>query len=211
MYSFPFIPAKAGIQPSKRRKAGPRCSSPLGQPDLRGPGFPLSRERTGRKTDRSARGGHFGYGIAGLILLFAIPSPAQVTVDLHALDQLNQGATPPKATPKKSTRHATRKESRPSPAGKTEAARGMPVEQTPVVANPPPPPPIIAMPVIPPSTAPPAAILPTGPPANVRLSPLVPEPPAAKPPPPPEPLVAGDAGGAAAPISEGVRVTFGSG
>jgi outer membrane protein OmpA-like peptidoglycan-associated protein len=129
-----------------------------------------------------------------------------VTVDLHALDQLNKGPTGPKAPPKKG-----HKESRPKPAGKSETARRTPAEQAPVAVQPPPPPPVVASPAVPPSTAPPGAILPSGPPPNVRLSPLAPETPAAKPPPPPEPVVAADAGGAAAPISEGLRITFGSG
>jgi outer membrane protein OmpA-like peptidoglycan-associated protein len=157
------------------------------------------------------------------LVLGAAPAAAQVSVDLHALDQLNGGRTPPpKAAPKSgNTRQAAPKEPHPKPAKKSETARRKPAEQAPAAAQTPslgappptaaPPPPVVAAPAVPPAAAPPAAILPSGPPPNVRLSPLTPEVPAGKPTPPAEPAVAADAAGAAASTAEGLRVTFGNG
>jgi outer membrane protein OmpA-like peptidoglycan-associated protein len=170
------------------------------------------------------RGG--GVGLLLALILCAAPAVAQVTVDLHALDQLNGGSTPPKAAPKGGgTPQATPKQRHPRPAKQSETARRKPAEHPPEAAQAPPPaqapaeaqvpplatPPILGSPIVPSATTPPAPVLPNGTPPPIRLSPLEPEAPAAKPPPAPEPVVAADAGGAAAPLSDGLRVTFGEG
>jgi outer membrane protein OmpA-like peptidoglycan-associated protein len=171
------------------------------------------------------RGGAVGLLLA--LVLCAAPAAGQVTVDLHALDQLKSGGTSPKAAPKGGGPGQAAPKERPGkPARKSEAARRKPAEapaaaQAPPAAQAPaatqaplplaPPPPALASPVVPSTNAPPVPVLPGGPPPPVRLSPLEAVTPAAKPPPSPEPIVVAGAGGAAAPISEGLRVTFGDG
>ena len=168
------------------------------------------------------------------LLLFAGSAAAQVTVDLHALDQLNgaggappaptRQAAPPHHPPRKETRHkpaarsAHRQPTEPKTATEPKlaspgAGNVAPAAPAPAAPAPAPPAPAAsaALPPIPsPSAPPPAAVLPATPPPNVRLAPLEPEPPKAKPPPAPEPVVAADAGGGAAPIADGLRVTFGN-
>ena len=161
-----------------------------------------------------------------VLLLLASPAAAQVTVDLHALDQVQGAGGAPSATATKPApqRHPPRKETRHKPAAKSSAAHHQPAQPktaaepspaSPAAGNAAPAAPAAAAtaavpPVPSPAAPPPAAVLPAAPPPNVRLSPLEPEPPTAKPPPAPEPVVAADAGGKAAPIPEGLRVTFGN-
>ncbi len=152
-----------------------------------------------------------------LLAAAAMPARAQVTVDLHALDQLHGGAqtspshlarNPPK--PRKS-QHTAEKPARHKPPPPSEAAehRKYPAPAATEQPTAAPPPATAAAP------PPPPAVLPGGPPPPpVRLTPIEPEPASAQSPPaakPDAPVVAADAGGGPAPIKEGVRVTFDGG
>jgi outer membrane protein OmpA-like peptidoglycan-associated protein len=137
----------------------------------------------------------------GLLAAVAIPARAQVTLDLHALDQLKseQQAGPAHSARKRPaiSKHTAEKASRPKPAAKEE-----PAEQSATT------PPASQSPA--PTPAPPA-VLPTAVPPPVRLTPIAPEPASAKPAAPTKPdtpVVAADAGGGLEPIKEGVRLTF---
>jgi outer membrane protein OmpA-like peptidoglycan-associated protein len=149
----------------------------------------------------------------GLLVLvgFAAPALAQVTVDLQALDAL-PGAKPAEKAPP-----ARRPPARPAPHRVTTAKPKPP----PVEAAPAGPPSVAttqpgsAAPVAPPAPgappAPPPATLPAAPPPNVALAPIVPpQAPAPVAPPPPPPISEGAASAAVA-IGAGLRVTFGSG
>ncbi len=158
-----------------------------------------------------------------LLAAAALPARAQVTLDLHALDQLKGGAKPAPphaahAPPEpKHTRHAAERPARHKSAPKSETAaeqRRRPA--APAQAQAPEHPPATAgaqpAPAAPPP--PPPAVLPAGAPPPVRLSPAEPEQAAAPPAPPAKPdspIVTANAGGAAVPIKEGVRITFDGG
>jgi outer membrane protein OmpA-like peptidoglycan-associated protein len=140
------------------------------------------------------------------------PAPAQVTVDLQALDAV-PGAKPAakhpaaKAKPRsaagrtaaaKSGRHAPRQVTeKPAPAATPQTATVSPPAVTPAPQSQP---------------APPAATLPTAPPADVALVPVPPPPQAAQPAePPPPPPITDTATSAATATGAGLRVTFGAG
>jgi outer membrane protein OmpA-like peptidoglycan-associated protein len=147
-----------------------------------------------------------------LTALFAMaaPAPAQVTVDLQALDQVPH-ARPAQKAP---TRHTARK------SAPSRVAKSKPAEPTaPAAASTPAPavataapPPAAAAPAAPAAPAPPAATLPTAPPPTIALAPVVPAPappePAAA---PPQPPVSEAATSAASATGAGLRVTFGAG
>jgi outer membrane protein OmpA-like peptidoglycan-associated protein len=176
-----------------------------------------------------------------LLLLFASTATAQVTVDMHALDQLqggNQGQPPAASKEQKGAAHQPARKEAPAKAApktasgtpaatprgtaaKTETGRQSSATPAKASGSQPGSPPATAAvrPSAPvPQTAPepapappPAAALPSEPPPNVSLSPLEPGTPPAKPTTPPTGVVAADAGGAATPIDDGLRITFGSG
>lgn len=167
--------------------------------------------------------------LLGASALLARPVAAQVTLDLHALDQApGQGnatsAKPPPArrpAPAHPPAHHTPSSQAPATHTPSTAARhapAQPTETTPPSAPPAVPPSVAnapAQPVAPGQSAapagpaPPAAVIPSGPPPpTVTLGPLAPAPPAPKLPPPPPPTVAAEAGGDASPIPGGLRVVF---
>ncbi len=134
--------------------------------------------------------------IAGLLLVAAAtlsPVRAQVTLDLHALDQGGnkpaQPKSPPAATRSRQRHHAPppKQAAQPSPESPTQA----PAQSASPTAAPTPPPPSI----------------PAAPPAALSLPTIVVPAPTGKSAPPPVP-VSTSAGGAVTPTSNGVRVTF---
>ena len=126
------------------------------------------------------------------------PAPAQVTVDLQALDAV-PGAKP-------AAKHPAAKAKPRSAAGRTAAAksgRHVPRQVTEKQA-----------PAATPQTAAvsPPAVTPTAPPADVALVPVPPPPQAAQPAePPPPPPITDTATSAATATGAGLRVTFGAG
>jgi outer membrane protein OmpA-like peptidoglycan-associated protein len=165
--------------------------------------------------------------LLGASALLARPVAAQVTLDLHALDQVpGQGNAPPKSPPARRPAHPPAHHAPTSQAPATRApsaaarhAPAQPTETTPPSAPPAAPPPVANAPAqpaapggqsaAPAGPAPPAAVIPSGPPPpTVTLGPLVPAPPAQKLPPPPPPAVSAEAGGDASPIPGGLRVVF---
>ena len=160
--------------------------------------------------------------ILPLALITAVPARAEVTVNLHALDQLGGPPAPtPRAPPAQARPAGKSEKKKPAKAthGKTPqekpraAARGKP-EPAKSAADAPPAAPAqapgnsasVQHPATTPAPPPPAA-LPSGPPPVVHLSPLEPGAPAAKPLPSDAP-VAADAGGEATPTRDGLRITF---
>jgi outer membrane protein OmpA-like peptidoglycan-associated protein len=150
------------------------------------------------------------------MLCAAAPAPAQVTVDLQALDAV-QGAKPaakappPRSTGKPAPRRATAARPKPPtppiPPSETPAS-------TPSVATAAPIPPAAPTPPSPaPANAvPPAATLPTAPPPTVALAPVAPVlPNQPTVPPPPPPPISETAVSAASATTGGLRVTFGAG
>lgn len=131
---------------------------------------------------------------AGTAALAPLPAHAQASVDERALEPLQTpppNAEPPPAEPARPADH--RPHARPSHPAAPHAATP---PASPPAAVTPPVPPQIRVPLAPPSppVLPPALVVPTRPPA----------------PPSPAP-VAADAPGAAAPIPDGLRVSFGDG
>jgi outer membrane protein OmpA-like peptidoglycan-associated protein len=126
---------------------------------------------------------------AALALAIAVPARAQVTTDPRALDALKPGTEAP-AQPSQPARPAA---PRPQPPARSAAPAQQP---TPTPAPPPPAPPQVRVPLAPPPppSLPPALAVPARPPAV----------------PSPAPVVA-DAPGAATPLDQGVRLTFGEG
>ncbi len=125
------------------------------------------------------------------------PARAQVTLDLHALDQ-GQGAKQGQpATPNahKAPPAATRRTQRPPPHKVGEQQPQLsPGASAPLGSA--------TAPVGPPPS------LPTTPPATLALPTIVVPPPTGKPLPPPTPPVSDAAGGSVAPTSDGVQVLF---
>jgi outer membrane protein OmpA-like peptidoglycan-associated protein len=158
--------------------------------------------------------------LSAVLLCAAAPALAQVTIDLHALDALPGAKNAP----------APSESPRPRPRPKPQAVAKPPAEAAPAIANgqqpttatPTPPaaptPPATPAPQVatvtptsPPPTAPvpPAATLPTGAPPIVTLPPTAPPTEASAPPPPPP--VSASAATNASTLSNGLRLTFGSG
>jgi len=152
-------------------------------------------------------------GLAALIA-FVPAARAQVTLDLHALD--NGQGQPAQPAPEKSEKAKPehpkhRRAAKPAPRKPVAKAKPEPQPEPPPAsaANPAPNP-------APPAKTPPAAAqgprptatLPVAPPPGVSLAPIVVEPPAAKPEPPPAPPIAADAGGGVERTSDGLRVLF---
>ena len=130
--------------------------------------------------------------IAGLLLVAAatsLPVRAQVTLDLHALDQGGNKPVQPKSPPA-STRSRQQHHAPPKQAAQpsTESAR-LPASPTGAPAPPPP-------------------SIPSAPPAALSLPTIVVPAPTGKPTPPPPVPVSTSAGGGVTPTSNGVRVTF---
>jgi outer membrane protein OmpA-like peptidoglycan-associated protein len=134
------------------------------------------------------------------------PAPAQVTVDLQALDAV-PGAKPAakhpatKAKPRSAAGRTTAaKSGRHAPRQVTEKPAATPQTAT---ASPP---------SVTPAPQPPPATLPTAPPADVALVPVPPSPQAVQPAaPPPPPPITDTATSAATATGAGLRVTFGAG
>ena len=131
--------------------------------------------------------------LAGLLVAAApITMPrawAQVTLDLHALDQGPAPSPAPNSVPKHArTPHAVRPPTHRPAAAEQHAAK--PSAAQPAAAGAP----VPALPVAPPST--------------VALAPIIVQPPAAKPEPPPVAPISPSAGSAIEPIDGGLRVLF---
>ncbi len=128
--------------------------------------------------------------LAGLLLALACgTTAAQVTVDRHALDQLQPAAPPSQAQPQPA------KPPPPRPAQQPRRAPAKaPATTTPQPPAPPPPP----QPLVP-IAPPPAPVIPEAVPVPVRPA-AIPAPAA----------VAADAPGIATPIQNGLRLTFGT-
>jgi len=143
----------------------------------------------------------------GLLAAAAMPASAQVTIDLHALDQLKGGT---KATPSRPAQKHPKHTAETPPRHKPDAAQQHTRPAAPAqVAQPAAEPPPAAAAVVPPPS-----VLPAEAPPLVRLSPAGPEPAPVQATPPAKPdvpVVAADAGGTPVPIKEGVRVTFDGG
>jgi outer membrane protein OmpA-like peptidoglycan-associated protein len=146
---------------------------------------------------------------------WACATQAQVTVDLHALDQVQGGTGGAPAAP--STRHAPprhRAKPKPAPVARAEPKPATPATAAPATAATAQPAPATSPPASPaaPATAaavatPPQATLPTAAPPLVSLAPGGAAVPAPATPPPAPPVVA-DAGGGATPTPDGLRVLF---
>ncbi|MBV9652950.1 MAG: OmpA family protein [Acetobacteraceae bacterium] len=154
----------------------------------------------------------------GLLAATAMPASAQVTLDLHALDQLKGGksATPSHPAAKRPAAKHADKTQHPKQAPKEDeqAGQSAAVSTPPGPTSPAPKPPSQGANPGPTNPGPPPAVLPVAVPPPVRLDPVAPEPATGKPAVPVKseaPLVSADAGGALEPISEGVRLTFAGG
>lgn len=172
----------------------------------------MPRLRAGRGVDRARRARSTIRLLAGGLVLLALPPVvhAQVTVDLHALDQGQTKPAKPRAEQhpparRPASRHITSSHRPPAAAGtapdqqapgqaKTgpEQANTAPAQTRPAPAQAP---------------QPPAANLPTGVPAPVALAPIVIQPGAKveRPLPPP---ISDTAGGRAESVPDGLRILF---
>jgi outer membrane protein OmpA-like peptidoglycan-associated protein len=138
------------------------------------------------------------------LLLVAAPAPAQVTVDLQALDNL------PGAHPRTRQQGAPKAKPRPTSKGTVAAKARKPPSQQAVEKPATVPPVATASPTSTPEAPP--ATLPTAPPETVALVPPPPPPAAAQPAaPPPPPPISDSAASAATATGAGLRVTFGAG
>ena len=146
-----------------------------------------------------------------LLMLFALPAHAQVTVDMNALDQLKKSAPAPSGGAPAPRKPATARPkavkpapAKPAPTDANSADTGAAVVgKTPETAAG----------KAPPGFKTPLPALPSGPPANVELAPVPPpvassDKPAAKDAPP---AVLQGAGGTGTAIPSGLRITFGNG
>jgi outer membrane protein OmpA-like peptidoglycan-associated protein len=152
-------------------------------------------------------------GLAALLALAPV-ARAQVTLDLHALDNgQGQAAQPAPEKPERAKPEHPKHRRATKPTPRKPAAKANP-EATPETppaaaskAAPSPAPQAKAPPVAPQGPRP-TATLPMAPPPGVSLAPIVVEPPATKPEPPQAPPIAADAGGGVEPIQDGLRVLF---
>jgi outer membrane protein OmpA-like peptidoglycan-associated protein len=158
--------------------------------------------------------------LTGLLLLLPVAAPAQVTIDLRALDGLPPGPSSPRRPPPNAVLRTipTAPTTHAAPPAAPSAAQG-PAPAT-ATASASAPPPVTGRSTSPatavgpaPTTsatgpAPPAANLPTGAPTVASIAPI---PPPATPPnaaPPTPPPVSATAGTTAAPETAGLRLTF---
>jgi outer membrane protein OmpA-like peptidoglycan-associated protein len=164
--------------------------------------------------------------LIGLTLASVRPAGAQVTVDLHALDQPPTAGAKPAAPAHHPVPHhlpprrlATKPQAHP-PAKETEHAKAPPGAAPPAVGSAapaapgaPPAAPKLGQPAAPPAPEPPAAVIGTAPPPV----PIIPPPPAADAPmaPVPPPTISADAGTTLAPLpakdGTGIRLDFTTG
>ncbi len=138
--------------------------------------------------------------IAGLTVPVALAPMArvraQVSLDLHALDQPPPHATAPPASRPAPAHHAPARPASRAPARQQQQARpSTPAPKTPQAPQAP-------------QVAAPAPPLPTNLPPTVALSPIVVQPPSGKQETPPPPPISATAGGGVEPITDGIRVLF---